>query len=163
MRYCTNCGCQIGEDATFCPMCGTQTNGIPHTNPVYTQPPVYTPPAPVFDPYDHTEDFDADDIANTKLICMLVYLLDFIGIIIALMVAKESDYTTFHVKQSMKFTVVEVLICLATALLCWTVIVPIAAAIALVVLLVVKFVCFVQICSGKAKEPVIIRSIGFLK
>ena len=49
------------------------------------------------------------------------------------------------------------------ALLCWTVIVPIAAAVVYVILLVLKVIAFFSICSGKAKEPAIIRNLGFLK
>ncbi|PWL53365.1 MAG: zinc ribbon domain-containing protein, partial [Lachnospiraceae bacterium] len=48
-------------------------------------------------------------------------------------------------------------------ILCWTVIVPIAAGIFYAVLWVVKIICFVSICKGEAKEPVIIRSFTFLK
>ena len=35
--------------------------------------------------------------------------------------------------------------------------------VALAIVLVLKVICFFQICSGKAKEPAIIRSLGFLK
>ena len=52
---------------------------------------------------------------------------------------------------------------IVTAILCWTVIVPIAAGIFYAVLWVVKIICFVSICKGEAKEPVIIRSFTFLK
>ena len=49
------------------------------------------------------------------------------------------------------------------ALLCWTIIVPIVGGVCLAIVLVLKVICFFQICSGKAKEPAIIRSLGFLK
>lgn len=163
MKTCHNCRCQMEDEAQYCPVCGTAANTYVPPNLAYTEPPEYIPPAPYVDPYDHTEEFDAEEITQTKLLCMLVYLLDFIGVIIALLAAKESAYTAFHIKQSMKFTVLEVLLVLATALLCWTVIVPIVGAVALIVLLVIKFVCFTQVCGGKAKEPALIRSIGFLK
>lgn len=169
MKTCPNCRCQINDDAVFCPVCGTSVDGIPNFSVQYQQPqqseqpPVYVPPEPAFDPYDHTEDFTQADIAEHKLPCMLVYLLDFIGIIIALLMNRSSQYMNFHIRQSMKFTVVEILILLVILLLCWTVIVPIAGVVALIVLLVIKFVCFTQVCDGKAKEPVLIRSIKFLK
>ncbi len=94
---------------------------------------------------------------------MLVYLAGAIGIIIALLVGSASPYAAFHVRQALKFFVVETLITLVSLLLCWTVIVPIAAGILAIALWVVKIICFFQICSGKAKEPAIIRSFGFLK
>ena len=31
------------------------------------------------------------------------------------------------------------------------------------IVLVLKVICFFQICNGKAKEPAIIRGLGFLK
>lgn len=57
----------------------------------------------------------------------------------------------------------ETLCGLITVVLCWTVIVPIVSGIFIPVLLVVKVICFFSICSGKAKEPPIIRSFKFLK
>ena len=94
---------------------------------------------------------------------MLVYLLGTMGIIIALLAARDSNYIAFHVRQAMKITVTTILTIIVTAILCWTIIVPIAAGIFLTVIYVIKIICFFQICSGKAKEPAIIRSIGFLK
>lgn len=167
MKMCPNCHGQINDEAVFCPICGTTVDTIPQLapqpEPNYTQPPEFVPPVPAFDPYDHTKEFAEEDIAGTKLVCMLVYLLDFIGIIIALLACKESEYTAFHVKQSMKFSIVEVLLAVVMTILCWTVIVPIVGAVALVILLIIKFISFVQVCGGQAKEPAIIRSLKFLK
>ena len=69
----------------------------------------------------------------------------------------------FHVRQALKFAVLDTLLGLISLVLCWTVVVPILAGIAAVVLLVVRIICFVQICQGKAVEPAVIRSFGFLK
>ncbi len=52
---------------------------------------------------------------------------------------------------------------ICAVILCWTLIVPIAAAVMYIVFFVIRIICFFQICCGKAKEPVIIRSLGFLK
>ena len=49
------------------------------------------------------------------------------------------------------------------ALLFWTIIVPVAYGVMSCIFLVLRVICFFQICSGKAKEPAIIRSLGFLK
>ena len=94
---------------------------------------------------------------------MLVYLMGAVGIVIALLASHSSPYAAFHVRQALKFTVVNILMAICTVLLCWTFIVPIAYLIMLVVLWVIKIICFFQICAGKAKEPAIIRSLGFLK
>lgn len=163
MNTCPNCHAELQDDALYCPVCGTAVHVIiPNTAPIPEEPVEFIPPEPEFNPYDHTEQFDPEEAAATKLVCMLVYLLDFVGIIIGLLAAKESEYTAFHIKQSMKFTVVEILIAAVTLLLCWTVIVPILALIAIIVLAVIKFVSFTQVCGGKAVEPVLIRSIKFL-
>lgn len=163
MKFCSNCGNQIADDAVFCPFCGSNTavpgNGAPANNGST----IYAPPAPYFDPYDHTADFDPKDISDNKVISMLVYLMGIFGVLIALLASRDSAYAGFHVRQSLKFTVVEILVGIITALLCWTVIVPIAAAVVYVILLVLKVIAFFSICSGKAKEPAIIRNLGFLK
>ena len=67
--------------------------------------PNYTP----YDPYDHTSEFTAKDISDNKVIAMLVYLMGTVGIIIALLASKDSPYLSFHVRQALKFTVLEVL------------------------------------------------------
>lgn len=117
---------------------------------------------PYVDPKDHSAEFDAEDIAENKVAAMLPYLLGIFGTIVALLAAKESAYVAFHVRQGMKFLVVEVLLGLIAAVLCWTVIVPIAAVVCYVILWVVRIISFVNVCNGKAKEPAIISSFGFL-
>ena len=94
---------------------------------------------------------------------MLAYLLGTFGLIIALLAAKDSPYASFHVRQALKFTVVNALMAIVTLFLCWTVIVPIVAGIAFAVLAVIKIISFFQICMGKAVEPYIIRNLGFLR
>lgn len=154
MKQCPNCHNQLDDSAAFCPYCGANLSG--GAAPYY-----YAPPK--FDPYDHTSEFDAQDISDHKLTCMLVYLLDIVGVIVALLAGSSSKYTAFHVRQSLKFTVVEALLTVIVALLCWTVVVPIIGAVMLVILFVLKFICFFQVCKGQAKEPSIIRNLDFLK
>ncbi len=192
MKTCPNCQQQMDDNLAFCMNCGTQLPAgqpVPAPQPVPTPPPVAPvappptaqfnnqvppqngpygnvqpgQPAPVFDPYDHTAEFTAKDISDNKVISMLVYLMGAIGIVIALLAANSSPYAAFHVRQALKFTVVNILLSIATVVLCWTFIVPIAAGIAALVLLVIKIICFFQICKGKAVEPYIIRSLTFLK
>lgn len=162
MKICPNCRNQMEDDALYCPVCGTAVTITPTPAPSYMEPPAYVPPVPKVDPYDHTAEFSKADIADHKLLCMLVYLLDFFGMIIALLAAKESEYTAFHMRQSMKYTVLEALIGIATVLLSWTFIVPILALVAVIILVVLKLISFAQVCKGQAKEPAIIQSIKFL-
>ncbi len=157
MKFCPKCNAQLNDDAAFCTSCGTQF-AQPQYQPQYQQ--QY---APKYDPYDHTAEFDQKDISDNKVISMLVYLMGWVGIVIALLGSSTSKYAAFHVRQALKFVVIETLVGLCAALLSWTFIVPIAAAIFLIVLFVIKIICFFQICSGKAVEPYIIRAFGFLR
>ncbi len=161
MKTCPKCQAQLNDDAIFCTSCGTQFANT--SAPQAPQQPQFQQYVPYYNPYDHTAEFDAKDISENKVISMLVYLMGVFGIIIALLIGKESPYTAFHVRQSLKFMVVEILMGIATALLFWTIIVPIAYGVMMCVLLVLKIICFFQICSGKAIEPPIIRGLGFLK
>lgn len=157
MKICHCCTAQLEDDALYCRNCGAVQPGMdkPVPQPVSI-------PMPEKDELDHTAEFDAADIAENKLYAMIVYLLDFVGIVIALLGAKESPYAMFHLRQSLKFTIVEILLVIAAALLCWTFLVPIAAAVCMVVLTSVKLVCFLQVCKGMAKDAPIIHKIGFL-
>lgn len=118
--------------------------------------------APYVDPKDHTAEFTPQDISEHKVFAMLPYLLGTIGIIIALLAAKDSKYIMFHVREALKLTVCAILVGIVSLLLCWTVIVPMAGGVCAIIILVVKIICFFQICSGKAKEAAIVSSFGFL-
>lgn len=171
MKTCLHCNNQAEDTAVFCCHCGTpfaadgseqQTTYTPPQQ-TYYQPPTQSPYTPVFDPYDHTAEFDAKDISENKVVSMLVYLMGPIGIIIALLVGNHSPYVSFHVRQALKFMVVEILATIIMVLLFWTAIAVIAYAVFMCALLIIKIVCFFQICGGKAKEPAIIRGLDFLK
>lgn len=170
MKVCPNCQNQVNDDVAFCPICGTQfgnqqntQNGQAGGNTQNGGNSGYGNPYTAYDPYDHTSEFDPRDISANKVVSMLCYLLSWIGIIIALLAAGNSPYAAFHVRQALKFAVVEILLGIVTLVLCWTVIVPICAVVLYIALLVVKIIAFFQICGGKAKEPYIIRNFGFLR
>lgn len=158
MKKCPNCGNQINDDALFCTFCGSRFAQQESFDGYAAQPQVV-----MVAPYDHTREFDAKDISDNKVYCMVIYLMGVVGIIIGLLAAQSSPYVAFHVRQALKFTVVDTLLGMAALVLFWTFLIPILAGIAFVVLYVVRIICFVQICQGKALEPAIIRSFGFLK
>lgn len=176
MKICPKCGVQNDDTALFCEICGAQL-AAPAAPNAYPNPHYNPAPYTYADPYDHTAEFDPKDISDNKVISMLVYLMGWIGIVIALLASSHSKYAAFHVRQALKFTVVSILSSLATvclvlvgALFYMTVIIPIIAAVAAlalvimqIVLGVIQIICFFQICKGKAKEPAIIRSLKFLK
>lgn len=180
MKTCPKCNNQVDDNTVFCTYCGSnvstgpQPTGAYNNNNSNNQQAGYpnggyyaAPPtpnyAPAYDPYDHTSEFDCKDISENKVIAMLPYLLGIFGIIIAMLGASSSPYAKFHVRQAIKFTVIDALMMIAGVVLFWTIIVPIAWGVMSIVFLVIKIICFVQICCGKAKEPVIIRSLPFLK
>ncbi|MGN0460146.1 MAG: zinc-ribbon domain-containing protein [Ruminococcus sp.] len=173
---CNNCGQQLENDAAFCPNCGqsvTQGNQVPpqyntapnqngqQGNPV---PPQYNP-APVVDPYDHTAEFNPQDVHDNKIFAILCYISGFIGVIIALLARSsvKSPYLSFHIKEALKINITATLVAIITALLCWTCIVPVAGAVCIVILEVVNIICFFKTCANKSIEAPIVRSLTFLK
>ncbi len=158
MKQCPKCGAALNDEAVFCTNCGTACGTPAGQQPAYEPP--YQPPVM---PYDHTAEFDPKDVSENKLLCMVAYLLGKIGIIIAMLSRTSSPYAAFHIRQAMKFAVAETLVTIVGVVLCFTLIIPIAAAIAYLVLLVIRIICFFQVCLNQAKEPVIIRSIPIWK
>lgn len=164
MRYCTNCGRKFEDTAEFCPECGlrvavmqgeqSQGQGAGYT---------YTAPGEKKDAYDHTLQFSLQDVSDNKACAMLVYLAGIFGTIVACLYNKDSAYLGFHIRQGIKLIVVEMLVTLVAALLAWTIIVPCAAAVAYVVLVVLRIIAFFRVCSGKAVEVEIIRAFDFLR
>lgn len=164
MKNCPFCNAELEDSVRFCRSCGTAQPGPDYLTSVSDYIiPEKVEPEPEISPYDHTAEYEATDAAQHKLYAMLVYLLGLVGVVITMLGAKGSDYAAFHVRQGLKLTVVDALILLATVLLCWTVIVPVAAVGCLAALGVVRFICSVWVCQGKAVEAPIIRSFGFLK
>ncbi len=121
------------------------------------------PYAPKYNPHDRTAEFDAKDISDNKVWALLPYIASILGILVAKICAPNSAFVDFHARQAMKFFVTSWALGLVIAILCWTIIVPIVGVIAMGVLGVVQIITLVQACMGKAVEPVIIRSLPFLK
>ncbi len=193
MKVCPNCHNNIDDSAVFCTVCGAnqsvqqsaqQVPPQPQSQGAQQVPPAYMPPnepvqnnqvppqsvpyyaTPVQRPvekFDFTDDFDQQDIAENKLMAMVVYLLSVVGIALAYLKKSDSAYLDFHLKQGLKLVVVEAIVSIATVVLSFTVIVPVAGAVCLVVLAVIRIISFVDVCKGKAKIPAIIRNLDFLK
>ena len=166
MKICSNCGARLGDDARFCTQCGMAMGSVnARTYESYDQGQNQYQYQQTIDPYDHTSEFDADDISDNKVYCMLVYLAGIIGIIVALLAsgADRSAYINFHVRQGIKFFVVTTLSSLIALVLCWTVVVPVIYCIWEIIIIILKLIAFFQVCAGKAKEPAIIRLLPFLK
>ena len=155
MKFCPNCHLSYDDSANVCGQCGGPLQVIPQQ---YRQ-----QPQVAYDPSDHTAEFSAQDISDNKVFAMLPYLMSFIGVIIALLAAPSSPYTMFHVRQGLKICVTEILLGVCAAVLAITIIVPIAAGVCMLILLVIEIICFFRVCKGQAKEPPIIKNLSFLK
>ncbi len=155
MKYCPNCKLTYDDNANVCGQCGSPLMNGPDQRQVQPQ-------MVVADPTDHTAEFDPKDISDNKVFAMLPYILSFFGIIISLLASSASPYTMFHVRQGLKIMVVEILVYVVGALvpfLGWFLVLPIGS----IILFVVQIICFFRVCGGSAKEPPIIKSLGFLK
>ena len=178
MKMCPNCRNQIPDEAVYCPICGTgvgtgpqfapQQSSVPDTG--YTEPPVYAAVVPYVDPYDHTAEFDAADIAENKLFAMAMYLLGPLGMIIAMLAVQDSRYTAFHVRQALKLTVAEILgilVLVVAAFLMWSlrmrVFMVFVIAVAIIGLVAIHLLCVLQVIRSKAKEVYLVRNLRFLK
>lgn len=170
MKICPICGSQVGDGCNFCTMCGNRIpdetqqaayQQAPYHQMAYQAP--YQQQAPVYDPYDHSAEFDPTDVSSNKPYAIIMYMMSFIGIIIALLGAKESAYVQFHVRQNLRLLIVESLLSMCAVALGFTIIVPILAAIGLIVISVIRIISFFQVCGGKSKEPAIVRGLSFLK
>ena len=107
---CPNCGKTIEDGSNFCVECGANLNpNAQGTN--FNQ--AYKP----YDPKDHTAEFDVKDISDNKVFAALPYLLGITGAIIAAIAANKSDYARFNVRESLKYTVCNTLLGIATAIL----------------------------------------------
>jgi len=111
-------------------------------------------------PTDHTAEFDTRDISDNKVLAMIPYLMGWVGIIITLLAAGTSAYAGYHVRQALKLQVCSILSIFFAIIpiLGW-----IATGVCSIIIGVLNIICFFNVCFGKAKEPPIVSSLGFLK
>lgn len=143
----------------------TQPNGYAQ-QPNYTQQPGYAytrAPKHPKNEFDHTLDYKAEDISENKVLAILIYLTGVLGILLAVFIARDSEYVKFHIREGLKLFAAEVIVSFAAAILCWTIIVPIVGGIALIALMVIAVICFVRVCMDEVREVPIICKLRFLR
>lgn len=171
MKTCPKCNAQLTDDVMFCTNCGAsfhEANPQPAPNAYqnnaqaqYAQPAAAT----VINVYDHTAEFDPQDVHDNKIFALLCYIMGVIGVVIALLARSsvKSPYLSFHIRNSLKITITAMLVSILSVLLVWTCIAVFAGAVCAIILEVVNIICFFQTCSNKSVEAPIVRSLGFLK
>lgn len=119
---------------------------------------------------NYRSEFTADDISENKVSAIAAYLLGPIGIIIALLIARDSAYTAFHVRQALKLTVSSVMLEIAAAILAVFGMIPflgiifklllVIVGVLWFIVLVLKLIAIAQVCDGEAREPAVIGKLN---
>lgn len=177
MKYCTKCGTQCDDSANACSACGTlfnapvQVNKNDHTaefkkediekNKFFALIPHVIAVLGLIQTVKISNIISVfQNLILGSSVNLTVFSLSIFGIIVSYMLAKDSEYACFHIKNAMKFTVLEAIIAVLS-------IVPAVGAIfytvCIIICVVLRIIEFFNICGGKAKDPAIIRSMGFLK
>lgn len=160
---CQKCGANLEDGAKFCDKCGASVaagaapQGAPQPAPQVAP---QAAPQPGFDPYDHSAEFNAKDISENKVIALCPYVFSILGILVALLMSKESPYVAFHVRQALK-----IYVCMGISI--FVNIIPflgqVAYGIISILLAIAIIVAFFDVCNGKAKEAMFVKGLGFLK
>ncbi len=98
MAKCERCGQELNWDDKVCPACGTEVSAAEKTNADFS----YTVDkfvSTVQNTEDETAFYDANDIAQNKLMGILAYLG--ILVVIPLFAAPRSPYARFHTNQGL--------------------------------------------------------------
>ena len=99
---CKNCGADLNESETLCPVCSTMTAPDEERpaakDGVHTEETVSAPASPA-DRADHTDEYEKDDIEHGRLLSVLSYL--WIFVLIPVFAAGDSDYVKFHRRQGL--------------------------------------------------------------
>ncbi|MBE5895712.1 MAG: zinc-ribbon domain-containing protein [Lachnospiraceae bacterium] len=161
---CQKCGANLEDGAKFCDKCGASVaagaapQGAAAPQPAVPQ--AAPQPQPSFDPYDHSAEFNAKDISDNKVIALCPYVFSILGILVALLMSKESPYVAFHVRQALK-----IYVCMGISV--FVNVIPLLGQVAYgiisILLAIAIIVAFFDVCNGKAKEAMFVKGLGFLK
>ncbi len=116
-----------------------------------------------FNEFDRTELFSEEDAKENRLFAVLIYLTGAFGIIIALLKDKDSPYLRFHIKEGLKAVLSEAVILMLSFLLCFTFIIPVTGAVALLIINIIKLISAFRTLNGQSMEILILRKIDIFK
>ena len=155
MRICPKCGAPVDDDSIFCTGCGcrienvnSQQNSCNCEN-VNSQQNSYN--------YENVN----SQLNPNKIFTLIPYALGVVGSIISILAAKDSAEVMFHVKEALKLDMLTIIVGVITALLAWTLIVPIAGGICIIILLVARIISFVNACKNEIKPAPIVSAFKF--
>ena len=175
MKFCSNCGAQIADNAKFCSECGhavelKQETVTAENKTQDYQKKVESAVADFVNTNDETSGYDESDINDNKILALLSYL----GIlfIVPLIAAPQSKFAKFHANQGLVLFIACVVVGLAGSVLQAIAVVLGFLFLALVnilftavglVLLALIIIGIVNACQGKAKELPLIGHFRFIK
>ena len=105
MEKCANCGAELQEDETVCPVCGTLV--VRDESKEDTQSEKPAEPNQTKKKGDRTDEFDPSDIAQNKTKSVFCYIWVFV--LIAVFDPKDSDFVRFHRRQGLLLLAAETL------------------------------------------------------
>jgi len=144
MKVCTSCRTAHNDEYNNCPTCGSPLQEVQPVD---------------FDKYDHTSEFEKEDISQNKVVGIAAHMT-LLGVIVALLCGQTSKFAKFCAYQALKIEICAFL-CVLVAII--PVVGWVAGAVGIIVAVVLKIVCIIQICKGQAKEPYLVRELKFLK
>lgn len=138
MAFCSNCGSNISDEATFCASCGQPVGGANAQKQYQYQ--GYAPKPTAYIP-----ETDEQDIRDNSTLSLFCYLSIF-GIILALVAKPESKYVKFHANQGicMNIFIMILSLCAIIPFLGW-----VAAGVGYIFTGVCAIMGIVRACNGR--------------
>ena len=186
MKRCNSCNTLNEDYATVCFRCGRKLDAKAGGAPGAPRPNVQPGGVGVQNggymytsPFDHTREFSPEAISKGKPLAMAVYLLGTIGLIIGLF-NHDSEYVKFHVRQCVKYLILNSLVasCLVILTLFFVGTGALAGSLGMMkagtvflaiyliyrmVIGILMFIDFLWVGQGKAIEALLVRNLQFMK
>ena len=176
MTYCGKCGAQVQDGVKFCQGCGAAVEILVENNAQQAQPQQAAPQNDFSQKFqnlnntaDTTAEYDAQDIANNKVMAVLAYLG--ILVLIPIFAAKQSKFARYHANQGLVLLIASILYGIAYSILSsiilaisWRLyfIVSIIGLVSIVIT-ILAIIGIINAATGKAKELPLIGKFKILK